>query len=98
MPNLVSPIPSKYSCISADELPIVVVMPWKVRETLSPSFDALIPNSLRRSNSPVEASATASIICIISLPIAADVLPYERRARSDGSNPSALSLMKPSTD
>ena len=34
----------------------------------------------------------------INQPIAADVLPYERRARSDGSSPRALSLMKPSTD
>ena len=53
---------SRYCVISAALFLIVVVTPWNVRETLSPSFFALMPNSFKRSNSPVDASATASII------------------------------------
>ncbi len=65
----------RYFSISSELLRTVVVMPRKVRLTLSPSFLALTPNSFSLSNSPVLASATASMSIMRSLPSAADMSP-----------------------
>ena len=47
----------------------VFVMSPILSVTLSPSLDALIPNSFNRSNSPTEASATASANCMIDFEV-----------------------------
>ena len=92
----VLPIFSRYLIIS-DELSFTtVVTPLKVILKLSPSLLALIPNSFNLSISPVEASATASIICFKLLPIALAVLPNEVNAASVGDNPKAFILINAS--
>lgn len=73
-----------------------VVTPWKVNATMSPCLDALMPNSLRRSNSPVAASATASIICMRLLPMPAAVLPKLVSLAWVGSRPMAFIFTKAS--
>ena len=70
-----SPIERRYCVISAAFLPMFVLTPRKVNVTRSPSAFALIPNSFSRSNSPVAASAIASIRSLRLLPIALAVLP-----------------------
>ena len=77
---------------------MVLVTPWNVKLTRSPSLDAFIPNSFSRSNSPVAASATASIIWFRSLPIADAVLPNEFKAALVGSSPNDFILMNAFTD
>ena len=61
-PKFVSESWRRYSWMLAESLPTDVVTPWNVILTSSPCLRATMPNSFSRSNSPVLASATASII------------------------------------
>ena len=86
-PKLVSPNSIRYFSISSALFFTSVLTPRNVKIILSPSTLDLIPNSFRRSNSPVTASATASTIPLRSLRIAEAVLPYDFNARSEGVRP-----------
>ena len=74
-PKFVCPSLIRYCSIEALSFATSVVTPRNVNLTLSPCALALTPNSLRRSNSPVAASATASIMSSKLLPIAEAVSP-----------------------
>ena len=87
-----------YSCIALSDFATSVVIPLKVNWTTSPCAEALIPNSFKRSNSPVCASKIASVNWSNDLPTELATSPICLICSIVGTNPRLANLTKESVN